>query len=297
MKEGHVFSHDRLQRARDGLTRLLARRRALVPFEAAPIHPRRPRSEHALRLLSFNMQAGMKVQRFSHYVTRSWQHVVPARGKIHNLNKISELLKDFDLVALQEADGGSLRSGFVNQVEYLARLGDFPFWYQQCTRDLGHLGRYGNGLLSRIEPIEFAEHKLPGTVPGRGAIFLRYGNEEQHLIVINLHLALGRRSQQRQLTYVRDLIANYEHVVIMGDMNTHAEHLLGDSPLRESHLYSAAASSSKTYPSWAPTRALDHILVSESIRVTDAWTPEFTLSDHLPVALELELPEKLALLR
>lgn len=276
---------------------MLVKRRELVPFDVKSKHLIKPCGDHALRLLSFNMQAGMKVQRFSHYVTRSWQHLLPAREKIENLNRISELLKHFDLVALQEADGGSLRSGFVNQVEYLARLGDFPWWYQQCTRDLGQLGRYGNGLLSRIEPLDVAEHKLPGTMPGRGAIFLRYGNAEQHLIVVNLHLALGRRSQQRQLTYVRELIADYQHVVIMGDMNTHADHLLGDSPLRDSHLYSAAASSSKTYPSWAPTRALDHILVSECIRVTDAWTPEFTLSDHLPVALELQLPDDFPRLR
>ena len=272
--------------------------RDFVELEIQSAHVFGPESDRHLRLLSFNMQAGMEVQRFSHYVTRSWQHILPARGKIENLNRISELLKHFDLVALQEADGGSLRSGFVNQVEYLAKLGDFPCWYQQCTRDLGHFGRYGNGLLSRMEPLSVEEHKLPGTMPGRGAIFLRYGDETQHLVVLNLHLALGRRSQQQQLSYIRDLINEYEHVVIMGDMNTHAEHLLTDSPLQDCGLYSPAADSgNKTYPSWAPRRTLDHILVSESINVTDTWTPEFTLSDHLPVAIELEMPENFPLRR
>ncbi len=251
-----------------------------------------PRSKvnRQLRLLSFNMQAGMEVQRFRHYITRSWQNILPAKGKIKNLHRISELLKDYDLVGLQEADGGSLRSGFVNQVEYLAKLGDFPFWYQQCTRDFGSFGRYGNGLLSRVLPLGVEQHKLPGAMPGRGAIFMRYGDDQHHLIVINLHLALGRRSQQQQLSYVRELIEQYEHVVIMGDMNTHARHLLDASPLRGSGLYTPACVSRKTYPSWAPSRTLDHFLVSESVRVTDTWTPNFTLSDHLPVALELELP-------
>jgi endonuclease/exonuclease/phosphatase family metal-dependent hydrolase len=249
-----------------------------------------PKHDNQLRLLSFNIQAGVEVQRFSHYVTRSWQHILPTKDKIKNLNRISDLLEDFDLVALQEADGGSLRSGFVNQVEYLAKVGKFPYWYQQCTRDFGHFGRYGNGLLSRIEPVDVEEHKLPGTMPGRGAIFLRYGNDETQLIVLNIHLALGRRSQERQLSYTRDLINEYEHVVIMGDMNTHAEHLLSESALRDCGLHSPAHSGSKTYPSWAPRRTLDHILVSDSIRVTNTWTPELTLSDHLPVAIELEMP-------
>lgn len=265
-----------------------------VKTETSSTHEPGPRLEDRLRLLSFNIQAGVEVQRFSHYVTRSWQHILPAKDKIKNLNRISALLEGFDLVALQEADGGSLRSGFVNQVEYLAKIGKFPYWYQQCTRDLGHFARYGNGLLSRIEPVNVTEHKLPGRVPGRGAIFLRYGGDQTQLIVLNLHLALGRRSQERQLTYIRDLINEYEHVVIMGDMNTHAEYLLSQSALCECGLYSPAHSGSKTYPSWAPTRTLDHILVSESIRVTDAWTPELTLSDHLPVALELQMPANFA---
>lgn len=258
-----------------------------------PTEVTRRRSKHSrrLRLLSFNMQAGMEVQRFRHYITRSWQNILPAKGKIDNLNRISELLKDYDLVGLQEADGGSLRSGFVNQVEYLARLGNFPFWYQQCTRDFGSFGRYGNGLLSRVLPLDVERHKLPGAMPGRGAIFMRYGDDQHHLIVVNLHLALGRRSQQQQLSYVRGLIQQYEHVVIMGDMNTHARHLLETSPLRDCGLYTPACISKKTYPSWAPNRTLDHFLVSESIRVTDTWTPDFSLSDHLPVALELSLPQ------
>jgi endonuclease/exonuclease/phosphatase family metal-dependent hydrolase len=250
----------------------------------------RSKSSGRLRLLSFNMQAGMEVQSYRHYLTRSWQNILPARGKIDNLNRISELLKDYDLVGLQEADGGSLRSGFVNQVEYLAKLGNFPCWYQQCTRDFGRFGRYGNGLLSRMLPTDVERHKLPGAMPGRGAIFMRYGDDQHHLIVINLHLALGRRSQHQQLGYIRELIQQFEHVVIMGDMNTHATHLLESSPLQDCGLYTPACITRKTYPSWAPSRTLDHFLVSRSVQVTDTWTPDFTLSDHLPVAIEVELP-------
>lgn len=232
----------------------------------------------------------METQRMHHYLTRSWQHVLPARDKMRNLHRISDLLDAFDLVGLQEADGGSLRSGFVNQVEYLAQLGHFPYWHQQCTRDFGHFGRYGNGMLSRVLPEHLEEHKLPGLLPGRGAIFLKFRHGDQQLIVVNLHLALGRRTQLRQLAYIQELISDFEHVVIMGDMNTHAEQLLDNSPLKDSGLWAPVCSSRKTFPSWAPQKSLDHILVSDGIKVGDAWTPEFTVSDHLPVAIELDLP-------
>lgn len=92
-----------------------------------------------LRLLSFNIQVGISTERYRHYVTRSWQHLLPHNGRAGNLQKIGQLLGDFDLVALQEADGGSLRSGYVNQVEHLAHLGAFPYWYQQLNRNLGVL--------------------------------------------------------------------------------------------------------------------------------------------------------------
>ena len=42
-----------------------------------------------------------------------------------NLDKIAQLIKEFDIVALQEVDAGSLRSQFINQTEYLAKKADF----------------------------------------------------------------------------------------------------------------------------------------------------------------------------
>ncbi|TNF17642.1 MAG: EEP domain-containing protein, partial [Pseudomonadales bacterium] len=69
-----------------------------------------------LRLLSFNVQVGINTQRYHHYLTRGWQHLLPHAGRAGNLQRIGDLLADFDLVALQEVDGGSLRSGYVNQV-------------------------------------------------------------------------------------------------------------------------------------------------------------------------------------
>ena len=68
-------------------------------------------ADQRLRLLSFNIQVGISTERYRHYLTRSWQHLLPHTGRSGNLQKIGDLLGDFDLVALQEADGGSLRIG------------------------------------------------------------------------------------------------------------------------------------------------------------------------------------------
>ena len=33
-----------------------------------------------LRLLSFNIQVGISTERYRHYLTRGWQHLLPTRG-------------------------------------------------------------------------------------------------------------------------------------------------------------------------------------------------------------------------
>ncbi|WP_460417801.1 endonuclease/exonuclease/phosphatase family protein [Pseudomonas sp. microsymbiont 2] len=243
-----------------------------------------------LRLLSFNIQVGISTERYRHYVTRSWQHLLPHNGRAGNLQKIGDLLGDFDLVALQEADGGSLRSGFVNQVEHLAQLGAFPYWYQQLNRNLGRFAQHSNGVLSRLKPQRLEDHPLPGP-SGRGAILVRFGEGEDALIVVMMHLALGAKTRARQLAYIRELIGGYRHQILMGDMNTHATDLLDHSPLRDLGLIAPQVEA--TFPSWRPQRCLDHILLSPSLTLERVEVLAQPISDHLPVAVEIRLPDAL----
>ena len=245
-----------------------------------------------LRLLSFNIQVGISTARYHHYLTRSWQHLLPHTGRAGNLQRIGALLGDYDLVALQEVDGGSLRSGYVNQVQHLAELGAFPYWYQQLNRNLGRFAQHSNGVLSRLRPSHLEDHPLPGPA-GRGAVLLRFGDGEDALTVINMHLALGARVRTRQLAYVRELIQDARHVVLMGDMNTHAVDLLENSPLRDLGL--VAPQIEATFPSWRPQRCLDHILLSPSLALERVEVVSQPISDHLPVAVDIRLPSELAL--
>ncbi|MBL4835211.1 MAG: endonuclease/exonuclease/phosphatase family protein [Pseudomonas sp.] len=244
-----------------------------------------------LKLLSFNIQVGINTQKYHHYLTRSWQHLLPATGRHNILGQIGRVLSDFDLVALQEVDGGSMRSGYVNQVEHLAREGQFPFWYQQLNRNLGRFAQHSNGLLSRFAPDYLEDHKLPGVLPGRGAILTSFGQGQNSLLVVMMHLALSTRGRANQLAYIRERIADHKHVVLMGDMNTHAEDLLERSPLKGSKLHTASLPG--TYPSWKPAKVLDHILISPSLTIEQVEVLTQPISDHLPVAMHIRLPPDL----
>ncbi|PAA07400.1 endonuclease/exonuclease/phosphatase family protein [Pseudomonas fragi] len=243
--------------------------------------------DRRLRLLSFNIQVGNSTQGYRHYLTRSWQHVLPHKGRAGNLERIGDLLSDFDLVALQEADGGSHRSGYINQVKYLAQQGEFPYWYQQLNRNLGRLAQHSNGVLSRLRPAAIEDHPLPGPA-GRGAILVRFGDGPDALVVVVMHLALGTKTRTRQLAYIRELIGGYQHQVLMGDMNTHANDLLHTSPLRDLGLL--APQMEATFPSWRPQRCLDHILLSPSLTLERVQVLDQPISDHLPVAVDIRLP-------
>lgn len=243
-----------------------------------------------IRLLTFNIQVGINTSSYRHYLTRSWQHFLPHSKRNQNLDRIATLLSNYDVIALQECDGGSLRSGYINQVQYLAEASGIPYWYQQLNRNLGQLAQHSNGLLSRFRPLDVTEHRLPGLIPGRGAIVARYGVEEDPLVLVMMHLSLSKAAQQRQLAYIQELIAEYQHVVLMGDLNNHAEELLSNTPLKHSNLV-PLPDTAHSFPSWRPERALDHILVSPSLEIRRSEVVSYPVSDHLPIAMDIKLPQ------
>lgn len=248
----------------------------------------------ALRLLTFNLQVGIQTSAYHHYLTRSWQHLLPHPHRRGRLDAISAVLKDFDLVGLQEADGGSFRSGQLNQVEYLARQAGFEHHFQQLNRDLGRVAQHSNGLLSKHAPTQIDEHRLPGMLPGRGAIHVRFGKGDDALHVFIAHLALGQRTRDRQFDFLGELMTPLRHVVMMGDLNCPAQQIL-DHPGLTRALALRTCEAQPSYPAWKPRHALDHILVSDSLEATSTRALNHLFSDHLPVAIDLSLPPACAL--
>ena len=272
---------------------MLSADEAAVPSAISRIDDRAGH-QRPLRLLSYNIQAGITTTQYRHYITHSWKHVLPYSERMDNLDRIAEMLARFDIIGLQEVDAGSLRSGFVNQTDYLATRSRFPYWYDKTNRDLGIVAQHSIGLLSRFRPSRVTEHKLPGFIPGRGLIMVEFGTGSESLVLFIAHLALGKRARIRQIDYVADLVGDHDHVIVMGDLNCTSsspeiERLMARAGLSEPdhHLH--------TYPSWRPERNIDHILVSPSLEVTTTEVLSYPFSDHLPIAMEVDLPERVLL--
>ncbi|HFD79480.1 MAG TPA: EEP domain-containing protein [Gammaproteobacteria bacterium] len=253
-----------------------------------------PAHRKTLRLLSYNIQIGIKTRRYGQYLTHSWKHLLHHPQRFDNLDRIARLMSNYDVVGIQEADAGSARSGFVNITQYLAAAAGFPYWDDQTNRRIGRLAQHSLGVLSRYRPTGITEHRLPGRIPGRGALAVRFGDGEESLVIMIVHLALSRRGRLSQLDYLGDLVNDYRHVVLMGDMNCRSDsdeiELLLNKTLMKEPLHGM-----NTFPSWRPKRNIDHILVTPTVEVEHAEVLDYPLSDHLPISMEVVLPDSVEL--
>ncbi len=242
-----------------------------------------------LRLLSYNIAAGLSTRKYHHYLTHSWKQVLPVPQRMVNLDGISRLISDYDVVGLQEVDTGSLRSGFLDQVKYLTERAAFQYAFDQSNRRIGLISQHSNAVLSRYRPTLVEDHRLPGVIPGRGLLLARFGDGEDALHVFIMHMALGKRGRMRQIGFLADLIGDHRHVIVMGDLNCRSDSLEMAELLRRTGLCEPA-SGLYTFPSWRPDRQLDHILVSPSIQVEKVSVLRFVYSDHLPLAMHVLMP-------
>ena len=169
-----------------------------------------------------------------------------------------------------------------------------PFWSDQTNRRIGRFASHSTGLLSRFSPHEIVEHRLPGRIPGRGALFIRYGTRKDSLVVLILHMALGRRARLRQFDYISDIVNEYRHVIVMGDLNCHSQSAEMDYLINRT-MMSEPMHDMCTFPSWRPQRNIDHILVTPTLQVDHVKALNFSLSDHLPVEMQITLPESIHL--
>ncbi|MDF2940114.1 MAG: endonuclease [Gammaproteobacteria bacterium] len=247
-----------------------------------------------IKVMSYNVHVGIGAKSALHYWLHVWHHFLPHPRRQDTLRSIAHLIAPYDVVGLQELDGGSLRSGHINQIEFLAEHGGFLCKQQQTTRDMGLFAQHGKGLLSRFPVHAIKEYPLPSKLPGRGIVTFCVGEASAPLFVINAHLSLSKKAQAKQFDFMAELAASYKHVIVMGDFNAEPDFLMNHPSIKVSGLV-LANKNCFTYPSWKAQKQIDYILVSPSLQVSDAGVIQCEHSDHLPVYAELIVPDEVKL--
>ncbi|MCC6784986.1 MAG: endonuclease/exonuclease/phosphatase family protein [Planctomycetes bacterium] len=208
-----------------------------------------------------------------------------------------------DLCLLQEVANTAGRKDWHRQVDLLGeRLGfRHRAWFANHRFRRG--GEYGNAILSRW-PIASTEN-IDLTVPGtkrRSVLHARIrvrtpAGRSRTLHVFCLHLGLTERI--RDLQMARFLASHpfaglhaESPILVAGDFND-VWASLGTKHLGRAG-FRGSARPPKTFPAWAPLRALDSIWVRGELQLLEVGPSRLPLarraSDHLPLIAELHLP-------
>lgn len=212
-----------------------------------------------------------------------------------------------DLVFLQEVEGGS--RSVSSAEDHVPPVGQYEFLADQIWPDHAY-GRnavakgqdHGNAVLSRLYVRHSHNHDLsvPGAEP-RGLLhcILERDPGQCELHVMCVHLGLWgshrRRQFQRICALVLEEVPSDAPLILAGDFNdwrSQSDTILGGCGLVEVFRH-ASGSHARTFPAHWPMLRLDRIYVRGVVSARPLPMPRqpwAKLSDHAPLAAEIELP-------
>ncbi|MDP3491436.1 MAG: endonuclease/exonuclease/phosphatase family protein [Phenylobacterium sp.] len=209
-----------------------------------------------------------------------------------------------DIVALQELDVGRMRTNGVDQAHEIAQRLEMAFHFHPAMKVEEEL--YGDAILTRHPERKIKSAALPGhervsQLEPRGALWVSVDLEGRDLQIFNTHLGLVPREQQNQAAALAgpQWLGHPDRkgpTILLGDFNvTSASQVyrILSEKLRPARRHAQKKSPSATFPSVLPVLRIDHLFVSDEVRVLDVFAPYDPLtriaSDHLPLVMDFEL--------
>lgn len=191
-----------------------------------------------------------------------------------------------DIIFLQE-----ITAHWLEALQTLAA--DYPFSYAAARED-----NFGMGVWSRL-PLATTTH-VDSPPLGYPTIVATLRIGDANLTLISTHpmnpLGLGNfAARNAQLQSVTDLLAQVSgHVIVLGDLNAsvwdrHYRRFEAATGLRNARRGFGVL---PTWPTFMPPAMIpiDHVLVSQSLGITDIRTGPGIGSDHLPMMVTITLP-------
>ena len=231
-------------------------------------------------------------------VTFNIQHCAVHPTDIIDFDAYAEKILSFDadVIGLNEVRGAGVQADYRAQAAILAEKTGCQFCFAKAT-EIGQGNPYGNAALTRL-PIETCETiPVPDPSPRRydgyyeTRCLLKLTLREPDVTFLIIHFGLNPDEHENALRTVLDNIGD-GNTVLMGDLN-----MTPDSPViaRIKEKMTDAAEKAApcdpllTFPSDAPDRKIDYIFTRGNITVKSCRAVPGVLSDHLPLAAELEI--------
>ncbi|MDQ0253984.1 endonuclease/exonuclease/phosphatase family metal-dependent hydrolase [Evansella vedderi] len=199
-----------------------------------------------------------------------------------DIGRTIEKLKSLDaqVIRLQEVERFSVRSGFNDQVKWMAEALDM---YATFYSSLSFPGLYyGNAILS-VFPIEDTKVlHFNNRVEDRSAIISTLKvSENERITVINTHLGLNYNEREKAIMQIKEKLAGLEDpVLLMGDLNS-------TPSMKEYKIWAKwVTKSNKGIPMvtyYKHDWQIDYIFHSDQFAVEDIRVMESETSDHYPL--------------
>jgi endonuclease/exonuclease/phosphatase family metal-dependent hydrolase len=152
------------------------------------------------------------------------------------------------------------------------------------------IGWHGNAILVRKGIVVSDPQRiiLPGLEP-RGAVSAVI---DSRIRIVGVHLGLMRRNRHGQLRSIRKALEHCTHpTAVLGDFNEWSPH----AGLEEFQDHFHMVTPGKSFHASRPVAALDRVGLSPGIEIRTGGVIETQLSkvasDHLPVWVEIDLPD------
>lgn len=220
----------------------------------------------------------------------------PSKPGEIDLNAVVEVIKaqDPDLVALQEVDVHTQRSGNVDQAKAIAEKSDMYFYFGKAI-DYQN-GEYGVAILSKY-PIEHPKvyplpsHADPEAEPRVLAVATIRLPNGKTLLFGSTHLDVRSAGNRKlQIKRIIELASGESHPFLLaGDLNATPESAVIKK--LDKHFTRSCDPCGFTIPVEVPDRTIDYVAFfgKSSFRIIDHKViPERYASDHLPIVADFE---------
>ncbi|HOS73513.1 MAG TPA: endonuclease/exonuclease/phosphatase family protein [Bacteroidales bacterium] len=209
--------------------------------------------------------------------------------EVVDYQRVADVIRriDAEVVALQELDSATQRSGGVVVLDELARLTGM---YQTFGASIDYQGgKYGIGILTKEKPVSWKRIPLPGREEARSLLIV----ELKDLVLGCTHFSLNQEDRLASAGIVSSSFSGYDKPVFLaGDLNAVPESEV--MKRFESYWNILTNTSVPTIPSDKPSKCIDYILGLKSdgrtfVTNKTVVEDEPVASDHLPVWAEIEV--------
>ncbi len=191
-----------------------------------------------------------------------------------------------DVVALQEVDSVTSRTGGVDQIRELRRMTGMHGVFASALEFDG--GKYGVGILSREEPLSFKRVPLPGREEPRVLLIVEFSD----FVAMSTHFSLTEEDRIASAEILnREAMLLDKPLLVGGDFNSEPQ----SKPVRVlGKIFTLLSDDTQpTFPADQPKVCIDYVFAKRSEYysfkiLNQIVVPESIASDHRPVLVTLK---------